>query len=477
VAAGTALGGPLRIGLALEAEVIGRDAAEPYEAMQGLRGDDERRLRARVHWRHPGRTPFVVCFSGDLQNVVSAVRLPWRSGSVTDAACDREGVVYIAGMAGRTLPRAGPVEDVSAGPAAETTAYVAKLAPDLRSVAWIRTFADAGNGPKVRINDRGEIGVEGGWLYTFDADGRRLHVTELAPIDSWVKARAVNPSDRTYTLGGDRKWHTGREPWRCPVLHIGLPGPGFYELYTWPGPLVGMSGIRLVSDSSIVRLHIGDDGILYAVGWSDGGNSCLEHQPVDLRRHVGYGGLGLQLWGVNSTSFCHLLKMDPVSGRVRGYTKWMAFRGSDGVPNGIGADLIRAATDGTVLVGGGSAFGVIQTGNSLHRGDPGGSYIALFEPDFSTLRFSSVVPACRAASIREGIHLGIAVGKQRGRHMALYVGGAAREGMTYSTGPHPPPSLNPFQPEFGGGATDGWLALFDLGPVTNRAAQAAGGRP
>jgi hypothetical protein len=468
VAVGTALGAPLRIGRAVEAEVIGRDSAEPIYDADAIAALPGRSQREHLTWTHPNRTPFLVRFSPDLQDVLFAVRLPWRAGSITDVACDAAGNVYIAGLAGATLDRAGPVTDVSAEPAGATTAYVARLTPDLRKIEWIRTFTDAHKGPLIRINDKGEIGVEGGWLYVFQPDGRMTHTTQLMKTGKWV--RVVNPKDHTFAVSGESMWGTGREPWRCPHLLLGLPGPKTYRMYQWPGPFAGLNSLRLVSDSVIRKMYCGDDGLLYIAGWSDGGNSVFLREPCDIRRGLAYKGMALECWGVGATSFSHLLKIDPVTAKVKGYTLWSAFRGSDGAPNGLGVDIIRPATDGSVLIAGGSAFGLLQTGNSLHRGDPGGTYISIFEPDFRCLRFSSILPACAGAEVRANESWGIGVGVANGRHRAVYVGSAAREGMTYSTGPHPAATLNAFQPEFGGGVTDGWVGLFDLGPVTNRVA-------
>lgn len=462
VAGGTALSAPLKIGRAVQAEVIGRDTAEPLYDTEVISRLDGRAQRAHLTWTHPNATPFLVRFSADLQDVLYAVRLPWRSGSITDITSDKAGDVYIAGMAGKTIGRAGAAKDVSAEDPCGTTAYIAKISADLKKLLWLRTFTDAGKGPKVRINKKGEISAEGGWLYVFNSGGELTHVTKLQKVNKWV--RAVDPADHSYALGGECFWGTGREPWRCPRLQIGLPEKE-YQMYLWPGPLVGLNSLRLVSDSVVRKLYIGDDGLLYIIGWSDGGNNCFLREPCDLRRWVPHKGLSLSCWGVGATSFCHLLKIDPVTARTKGYTLWSAFRGSDGAPNGLGADIMRPATDGSVCIAGGSAFGLIQTGNTLHKGDPGGTYISIFETDFSCLRFSSIMPACGAAEVGIRQRWGIAAGIANGRHLAVYVTGARREGGTYSTGPHPAPTLKPFQPEFGGGIIDGWIGLFDLGPA------------
>lgn len=470
VAGGNALSAPLMIGRALQAEVIGRDSAEPLYDTAAIARMDGRAQHGHLTWRHPNATPFLVRFSPDLQDVRYAVRLPWRSGSLTDMASDKAGNVYIVGMAGPNIGRAGTVKDVSAEDPCPTTAYIAKISADLKKLLWLRTFTDAGKGPQVRINKKGEIGAEGGWLYVFNPAGDVTHVTKLQKVNKWV--RAVDPDDHSFALGGETFWGTGREPWRDPRLQIGLPEKS-YQMYLWPGPLAGLNSLRLVSDSAVRKLYIGDDGLLYIIGWSDGGNNCFLREPCDIRRWIAHKGLRLSAWGVGATSFCHLLKIDPVTARVKGYTLWCAFRGSDGAPNGLGASIMRPATDGSICIAGGSAFGLLQTGNTLHKGDPGGCYISVFETDFSCLRFSSILPACGAAEVSSRSNFGIGVGTANGRHLAVYVCGAKREGNTYSTGPHPAPTLKPFQPEFGGGITDGWIALIDLGAAIGAAADDA----
>ncbi|MFO0927394.1 MAG: hypothetical protein U0736_10190 [Gemmataceae bacterium] len=238
------------------------------------------------------------------------------------------------------------------------------------------------------------------------------------------------------------------------MLNIHRPdGTLLYELYNWDGPLVGLDNLRLVSDSAIRRVKFDADGNLLLYAWSDGGNSVLTREPFDLRRPTPrLDGLGMSAWGAGVLSCAYLIKLDPATLRVIGGTLWLAYLKDRDKPNSIWVDTLGFAADGSVCVGGKSAWGLIQTGNALHRGEPTGPYVAVFSRDFTSLRFSSTLPGTGAVDLRDGERWGVVTGRPNGRPRVLFVGGAV-DGAPIAGGP---------QPRFGGGHADGYLLLLDL---------------
>jgi hypothetical protein len=203
---------------------------------------------------------------------------------------------------------------------------------------------------------------------------------------------------------------------------------------------------------------------LYMEGSSDGGNTVFQYQPCDLRTRVPYRGLGFTSAGAGAVGFAHLVCMDPVEADVKGYTLWCSFY--DGIPNSCYIKHLNVAKDKSLMIGGLSAYGLVQTkGNLLHQGPPGGPYIAIMTHDFGGLRFSSIMPACGdKADIRDGERWDSSSTIVDGKCRAIFVCGAAKEGKHYSEVAYPPPKINPMQTQFGGGTLDGYLVLFDLKP-------------
>ncbi len=463
VLVGTTLG-PTFAPAGTQPVMLGTDkaAAPEYKPKKDRRGRP-----VAPGYAHTDGAPFVVLLSADAQKITRAVRLPWASGSATDACVDAKGNIYVAGRAGTQLESAGTVVSADNGTAKPGQAFVMQLSPDTKAVQWIRTFDDPGKGPTVRLTPKGLIQVSGAHTYRFDADGKTAEVSKTHKVNNWQ--RAVSPVDMTYALGFDRNKHTGREPWRQPTLSIGAkPGPidqaNMTNYYGWDPKRVGTNQYRLVSDSSFRHLYYDDEGMLWAIGWSDGGNTVLERQPKDLDAKLPYKGLGFSSWGAGALSLSHILKIDPQTGKVLNKTLWCGYLSSKESPSSASVKQIGVAPDGSVILAGGSGFGLIQTGDALFKGRPGGPYVAVLDKDLSSIRFSSTLPATGFARIRQEDNWDIATGTVNGRAKALILTGAVAEKGHYDKA-QPAPSRKPVQPKFGGGTTDGYFVLIDLGPA------------
>lgn len=464
VVGGTALGPILEIAGSEITDVLGTDSAAPA----GFDGDSAPR------WDTEGGTGFVVWMSPDLKRVVRSVRLSWLAGGITDIAAGADGTVYVTGKTGETFETLGDAEDITPSESVaegDTWGYVACLSAAGDRIEWIKRFRDAYKGPRLRIRDDGNVFVEAADFFVLSPEGDVKQAIEGRRTKSWY--RAVDPEDFTLALGYDSNTRTGREPWRQPTLSIVGPDREVrFDLYQWDPKLVGTDQYRLVSDSSFRNncMHFAEDGTLWAVGWSDGGNTVLERQPRDLDKKVPFGGLGFSSWGAGVLSLSHIIQLDDETGEVLNKTVWCAFLPDPkNKPNSANVNVIRTAADGSVLMAGGSASGLIQTGdNLLGEGMPGGKYVAILEEDLSDIRFSSALPATAEVLLRDSAARGekwsVATGVANGRAKAVFVCGAVEEKGAY-TEPRPAPTRNAAQDDFAGGATDGYLMVFDLGEV------------
>lgn len=417
----------------------------------------------------PGAT-FIVRLATDMQSVIDAARLPWGSGTATDALVDEQGAIWVTGLAGPdTSALAGHADATAPGDEGGRPAFVARLAPDAATVLWSRTLGDAGQGPRLRPGADGRVRVVAGWTYIFEGDGSTARVVPTHKVKNWL--RAVNPVDFSCALGYDRNTHTGREPWRQPHLEVieytgdaDKPYRKRHDLYVWNPKLVGTDQYRLVSDSSFKALHFADDGTLLAAGWSDGGNTVFNREPRDLDTKVTHPGLGFSAWGAGVLSLCHLLQLDPTTGEVLNKTVWCGYLSGKESPSSAQVRHLGLAGDGSLLLAGRSAAGLIQTGNHLHQGMTGGPYVAVLAPGLDAIRFATSLPPCGQVELRADESITSVSGIVGNRHKVLFLSGAVAEKGAY-TDPVPPPVHRPVQADFGGGLVDGHLVLLDLGPV------------
>ncbi len=470
VVAGTALKGPLSVG-GVKATVVGEDASAPGLDESSL---TDRKGRFRPNWKHRNAAGFVAWIAPGPGKVLRVVRLPWKSGAVTDLAVGDDDSVYLVGRAGANVRDLGATDVSKEGAETHGTAtFVVKLSK-VGKLQWCRAFADAGAGPRIYIRPDGDILAAGGWGYLFSPDGRLGKILEFWRVSGERWNRGINPVDLTCSAGGDSNTGTGREPWRKPRCFVNHLGERPMELYAWNSHLVGVDSLRLVSDSALRYFHYTPDGrTLYMVGWSDGGNSVLERQPYDLRKGVDAKGLGFSSWGAGVLSVAHLIRMDPKTAEVSAKTTWLAYLGDKNKPNGLNVRTLSTGTEGSVLLAGGSAWGLIQTGDKLHDGEPGGPYIAVMTEHLDDLRFSSILPGTGVAEVRVKENWTMTSANVRGRSLALFVCGAGETGKHYDEQPQPAPTVDPVQKTFGGGRLDGYYVLMDLGAAGENTAASA----
>lgn len=419
---------------------------------------------------HTAGAPFAAKLDADGKKIQTAIRLPWGVGSCSTGIVDAQGNVYLAGIGGPNLKALSPkaltptikAYTTKTGEAAPHQAFLLCLAPDLSSVKWCVSVPDYAFAPELRFNKKGELQLLGGHLNNFSTQGELIKHTDLHITAKWN--RGVNPVDCTYALGWDTNPGTGREPWRQPHLEIHeTDGAIRYEYYAWNGRLVGAPSSREVSDSSIKYLNYSDDGATLMMScWSDGGNSVLLKSPYDIRHNVTkeFPGLGMSAWGINASSVCYIIKMNPETGKITGHTTYLSYLQTANKPNGLRVEHINVASDGSTIVCGGSASGFIQTGKSLFKGEYlGGSFVTIMNSDLSDLRFAGVIPGSGAVKLNlQDYEYASAKAVAGNHHRVLVVSGATKSTDFWTH--------NPVQPAFGGGQLDAAVVVLDLGLAT-----------
>jgi hypothetical protein len=462
--AGTALGPTMNQLCGVPVKVLG-SAAGSGPGAQGQKTADGQPIYP--DWKRNDGAGFVAAIAPDAKSCRWAVRLPWRSGNITDLIADSSGI-YITGKAGDAVSSIGRVQSISAEPenAQTGSVYVAKLSSDGSRVLWGVTFADPDRGPKLRLVGDGRVMAEGGWVYVLKPDGTLDKVVQVSR--KYKGCRGVNPVTFQSAFGWDSNTHTGREPWRQPSLRItASPAPDAPSkvYYAWDSKLVGTDKYRLVSDSSIRLLHYADGKTLYAIGWSDGGNTVFEREPTNLDQAVKFQGLGFSTWGATVGSFCHILKFDVSGGepKVIGKTLWASYLKGKDKPNSSIVTSIEEASDQSTMIAGGAAHHVIQTGNHIFSSsdEVAGQYVAVLTGDAASIRFSSAIDCAGVVNIRHNTTWGLASRKVGERNLALFVSGAI-EKRANTEPPIYASQKNPIQKTYGGGLTDGYLVLLEL---------------
>lgn len=421
-----------------------------------------------VKYTDSGVTGFLVVLSPALDRIVAASRLGWGSGAITACKVAPDGSIYIAGRADVGTARLAvdsneatvEVEGIKNPPCNST--FVAKVAPDLSRVDWVRVVAGPAYAPRLTLRADGLLVASLADLRTYDANGKLL--SSVVVRGGLGDRNSVSPISGEIVSGGEHNWGTGREPWRCPTLNIKYPdGRLRYQLFDWGGPFVGLDLMRLVSDTAVRRVSHDRAGNIIAILWSDGGNSVGHCQPTDVRRGIGKG-CGLTTAGAGATSFSYLMRIEPQNYQAIGWTLWCSQWGHKA--NAASIAKTGEADDGSTCFAGSSGWGLRQTPNRLSAAtEPGGDYVAVLTPDLSGVRFSSIVPGAGMAIVSDDTTWGIATGSISGNGRAVFLCGAGKDGDNYGLVTSTP-TVRALQPTFGGGIVDGWYLVLDLSKPT-----------
>jgi len=455
--------------------VLGKDPAG--DAYPNIEHTDR---RGRKRLEELRRTATLVFFSDDLTRLIRVVRLPWGTGTVGSVAPGSDGAIYLSGRVGphfdvfaRDAKVIATVENPEAIAAAKASrrkrepgpdGYVLKLAPDGSNVPWVVRFKHAGLN-LFRRPDRKLLVRRGNDLFFITPEGV---VSQGPEIETTGHNMAVDPRTGDMYFGGSYRSGTGLEPYVNPYIYrVDADGKQVWTGYGWSGPIVGVEPLRLVSDSSVNRIQVGEDGSLTLTGWSDGGNTVLSYQPYDLRKTAPGGGFASSVWGATgglTVRIGHIIHMDGETMHVDYCTKYVSYLPTSDVPTLLNIYDVQGLPNGDVAVTGASRTGYIETHDAwitpwwIERRTnefaqaKSGAFFTLFRPDFNRPRMATRTPGISRGQLAA-----------RGNLLLLYSGATGNrqpEGVRTSKVRQLPIVKRAIQPENGGGL-DGFAMLID----------------
>ena len=445
--------------------------------------------------RFAGRGGMMVFYSPDARRVLRAVRFDWSVATITTGAIDADGGLLISGTCSEAFravaKTAGMVKTVAnpqTGP--RTTfgkvywngvtlsgdAYVARLSPDGRKLQWVWLFEGHRRGAArlFRLRD-GSLAFHVRGLKVLSADRTALSQAELPQLPGDLRFMAVAPADGGAIQAGCVSAATGRytEPRRPEVyataalVHHDRAGRPDWQLYNWPGPLLGHDAIGAAAESTIRSVAYDRAGNLLVAGQARGFDSVLQRSPVDLRRRLAGGGLNfgpadrpVAAGRSQGPAISHLLRIRPGTFEVVARTEWMAVDPRSGRPMGASVDGMAELRDGSVALYGLAEAMLVQTPGGFvpaalkidpraKRAGYAGPYVAVLGSDLAHLRCAAYLPGCTIAGVGE-VRGGLAV---VGRAEARDAGGVAG------------PTRHAAQAGFGGGRWDAHLVLLLPAPA------------
>lgn len=471
VLAGYVFGAPFDFGV--REQVLGRDTP-PTTFQMPQRRD---RPNPPHIWQHREGASFIARLSRDNRRIEQLVRFPWGAGVITDLINDEQGNLFVTGLTGpnfSALPGQFPLRVVN-DMRGNHNAFVARLNPNLSGFAWGFTVSDDANmAPVMRDIGNGIISWVGRFGYHFNLSGEIVNANPLEAVSRWN--RGVCFRTFGFTTGFERDTNTGWEPWKQPTLHV-RDGDGevTHRLFEWQSHFAGTNWSRLISDSQARIITYDRNGNLIVGGWSDGGNSVWTRVGYDITRCVREAsremlgrptGLPFSSWGAGVGSFAHINRIHSETANPIGYTLLASYLWNRNVPNSITLHHIDTSPCNNLLIAGGSAWGLIETGSTRlnnRNADAndyiGGDFIMILDEDMTNLRFSSAIPGAarvrlHASSNHQGAGMRTASITRNGRTRVVFFGAASHdESFT---------PLNPVQGGFGGGDLDGIFILLDM---------------
>ena len=178
--------------------VFGEDTPPPPEAKQIPQVDSKGRQRTHKDgslrwespsWRHDLVTGFVLRCSPDLKTVLSAHRLPWVAGAITDCKVGKDGAIYISGRASELIGFAhGKAEALKPSENGMEKggcdyAFVAKLKSDASGIEWLKHVKGNSNAPKVSWTKAGALRFTSQDIREFSPEGDLLGSTVRTSCD------------------------------------------------------------------------------------------------------------------------------------------------------------------------------------------------------------------------------------------------------------------------------------------------------
>jgi hypothetical protein len=434
---------------------------------------------------YPNVAGLIVRFDKGLAAVKAVTRFDWGVAKVLHGVVAADGGLIIAGRStAEALPlwQAAPFfQKVPRGSDRRLfgaiyyeglklpgDVFVARLAPDAARLQWVWVCEGHRDTSRPYVDGEGAVWFDSRGLKRISPDGRDLKAWPWEPAPGRrVELLAADPGQRLFVRGGDLyRPGFGRRSWRQPILHgYDDAGRWVWQAYPWDAGLVVQDRFRLVAESSVRAAAFAPGGDLILAGWSRGARSVLERSPIDLAEEVGHDGFRMVAdeppsleYGKETPSLAHLARLDPKTLQVRAYTLWAAYLIAGNQANSATIREVLPLADGSVAFRGAAATCLIQTPGAWvaypaddvqrYKFSYLGEYVSVLSADFTSLRFSSYVPAC------EVLGLGAAP-------KGLLVAGRARadDGTPEA---RTAPLLGAVQPRFGGGRYDAHLILLGV---------------
>ena len=469
--AGNAFGPSFNLAAA-SVQVLGEDQPSPRFSMPTKKG----KPNPPDSWEHRQGAGFIVELSSDYRQAKRAIRFPWGSGVVTDIVTDDEGHLYVAGTVGETFSSLAASEKKAQADnlKGDDEIFIGRLKPDLGGFTWIhRVQDDAGNTPQLRFIGNDTISMVGANGFHINTKGEIIKAVPIGITNTWQ--RGVSFKTFARVLGNFYRSQTGWEPWHRPFTYIQNPdGSMRFELHQFDSRTVGTNLSRKVSDSKLRMAAFDRNDQPVVAGWSDGGNSVWASVPYDFKKNVRSAieettghktGLPFSTWGAGVGSFLHLNRIDFETGNPLAYTLFISYLKTKNKPSSVSGDNLAFSVDNDLLLSGKSAYGLIQTRNTVvntldYDADYiGKEFFAILPEKWDGIRFSSVVPgggkvALQRHSEKVKGHFRFDSAHVRGKTRVVAVSGAAQHEKFKE--------IQPVQEGFGGGSLDGLFVVLEM---------------
>ena len=254
-------------------------------------------------------------------------------------------------------------------------------------------WSDTGIFDRVSIANNGTIATltnSSDTVTLWSSTGTQLATTTLTGTD-------IRPADIAIDPNGDRIFVTGfnqvTSNLQTPFLRAF--DTGLNQLWnTWDYSASQITGQNLGADTRGERITFGQDGGLYFLGKTDGGNNVFQRDGQDITQNLStmvnvdqFNNFS----GAGSGSFTFHAKIDPNNGDIeRG--QFIVTRTVTGA-NSFNPSSITADEFGQVYIGGSSAFQLQNRGDKTINGQPVGNYtlgemaVLGLSPDYTIRRF------------------------------------------------------------------------------------------
>ncbi|WP_261265698.1 Calx-beta domain-containing protein [Laspinema olomoucense] len=256
-------------------------------------------------------------------------------------------------------------------------------------------WSQAGTVDRVAVANNGAIAtlnIATDTLTLWSSTGTSLASTTLTGTDIRPADLAINPLNNQVYVTGFNQVSTNLQ---TPFIR-GFDTALNLLWNTWDYSATEVTSQNLGADTRGERLTVGNDGTLYFLGKTDGGNNVFTRDGDTITTNLGspliqqdeYNNLS----GAGSGAFTFFAKIDSNTGIIdRG--QYIATRLSNGNANSFNPNSIAVDESGNVYIGGGAAASIQNRNLKTINGEPVGNYtlgemaVLGVSADFTTRKF------------------------------------------------------------------------------------------